>query len=867
MIHIPFTLKQTRFLLFIFLVPLLAGCSPDSTGFLGRRFHNLNARYNGYFLAREKMKEVEAKIEAAHVNDYNRILDILPPLDTTVLKTLQPDLEEVIKRASFPIARHPKSKWVDDCYVLIGKARYYQGEEIEAIKAFRFVQTTGKDRHARHEALVWLMRTYLRQKDYDAAISVSELFRKERMNEENGLALLLTRAQLASEQNTLPVVIENLERAVPFAKAKDQESRIRFILGQLYQATNQDDKAYPHYARILKKNPPYELGFYAQLNLAQVTELKDVKAKEEIESFLFKLAKDEKNKEYLDKIYYDLAKLQLRQNEYQDALGYLKQSTAASTTNRNQKAYSYLLTAQIHYEHLEQYKLAQAYYDSTLQLLPSTALGYEELTDRKTVLTAFVQQLDIIRTEDSLQALARLGTEERAQRVAQQIANEQEAQRLAAQAAAAPGATGTAASRGPAVGFGTQGGTWYYDNPVVIANARNDFLRTWGERPLQDNWRRMAALSGSIGLTAGVQTGAGVDSVALAEANAQKQAEYLAAIPLTPAQQQASNTRLEEAYFTLGNIYQQRLREPEEAISTFETLLRRFPASSHASEVYYSLYVMANALQQTEAAQKYAAALRERFPTSKYTKLIDQPDFLRTYSAENAAAHALYDSAFVLYNTEAYAPANAVLEQLSEKYPGNDIPDQVAFLRTMIVGRTQPADTFKAGLEQFIQQYPESKLLPKAKEFLTLHQRYESGELAKAPEPAAPAAPVAVLPQYKADLTARHSFVVAHSADTLALSQLIKGFEQYNSRFHPRKNLTITTLPFNEGTVLLVITPFPDFKGSQQYAKLQTARSSPLASIKGPKFATFVISDANLAALQQLRDIEQYVAFFEKNYQ
>ncbi|MGV3541429.1 MAG: tetratricopeptide repeat protein [Rufibacter sp.] len=861
-------LKLTRFLYFFLFLLLAAGCSPESNSFMGRAFHNLNARYNGYFLAREKMQEVEAKIEAAHVNDYNRVLDVLPPLDTTVLKTLQPDLEEVIKRASFAIARHPKSKWVDDCYVLIGKARYYQGEEVEAIKSFRFVQTTSKDRHARHEALVWLMRTYLHQKDYDAATSVSELFRKERMNEDNGRELLLTRAQLASEQNNLPLVIDNLERAVPFADKKDQEARLRFILGQLYQATNQDEKAYPHYARVLKKNPPYELGFYTQLNLAQVTELKDAKAKEEIEGFLFKLAKDEKNKEYLDKIYYDLAKLQLRQDGYQDALGYLKQSTAASTTNRNQKAYSYLLSAQIYYEHLEQYKLAQAYYDSTLQLLPSTALGYEELADRSKVLTAFTQQLDIIRTEDSLQALAQLSETERAQRVAQQITQEQEAQRLAAEAAAAPkAATTTKAATGPPTALGATGSTWYFDNPVAMANARNDFLRTWGNRPLQDNWRRTAALAGGIGLTAGVQTGPAVDSAALAEATAQKQQQYLAAIPLTPEQMQASNTKLEEALFTLANIYHQRLREPEEASKTFQQLLQRFPNSAHASEAYYSLYVIYQALQQPEQAEAFARTLKDKYPTSKYSRIIDQPDFLKTYSAENLAAHTLYDSAYRHYEKEEYAEATSVLALLSEKHPGNDILDQVAFLQTLIVGRTQPAATFKSAIEQFIQNYPESSYLPKAKDLLALHQRYESGELAKAPEPAATVKPTVEAPSYKADLTAPHSFVIVHTADTVALNQLVKSFQQYNSRFHTRKNLTLATVPLNEASVLLVIKSFSDYKGSSQYAKLQTARSSPLAALKGPKFATFVISDANLALLQQLRNVEEYVAFFEKNYQ
>ncbi|WP_205503563.1 type IX secretion system periplasmic lipoprotein PorW/SprE [Rufibacter psychrotolerans] len=862
-------MKLTRFLLLILILSTLAGCSADKP--LGKLYRNINARFNGYFLAWQKMEEIEKRLAAATVNDYNRILDILPPVDTTTLKTLAPDLDEVIKRASFPIVRHPKSRWIDDCYVLIGKARYYQGEDAEAMKTFRFVQTTSPDRHARHEAMIWMMRLYLRQKEYDNAISISEQFRKERMNEENGRELLLTRAQLASIQNNLPLVIENLEKAIPFAHERDQEARLRFILGQLYQTTNQDTKAYEQFARVLKKRPPYELGFYANLNLAQVTELKDEADQEKVKSFLYKLAKDQKNTEYLDKIYYDLAKLELREKKYPEALNLLQKSTGASTTNTVQKAYSYLLSGQIHYENLQQYGLAQAYYDSTLQLLPPTTLGYEELADRRTVLTAFTQQLEIIRTEDSLQALAQLSEAERAQRVAQQITREREQEQAAATALAAANARPTTPTTQtgtlPIGGAGTQGSAWYFDNPVALAGARNDFLRTWGDRPLQDNWRRITAISGGTNLTAGTTTATTVDSAALAAAAAQKQQAYLAAIPVTPEQRQASDKRLEEALFTLGNIYQQRLREPEKAAQTFKRLLERFPNSTHASEAYYSLYVMAQGLQQTDQAAGYAKALKERFPNSKYSKLIDQPDFLRTYSAENLAAHALYDSAYVLYEQEEYPQTLAVLAALSQKYPQNDIPDQIAFLRALVTGRTQSPVVFRNAMEQFVIQFPESPLLPKAREFMNLYARYESGDLAKAPVVSAPYVPKEEVPTYKAERSQPHHFVIVHTGDSTALRQLITAYGTYNNRFHPKKQLTIEPQPFGDSTTLLLIKSLPDYKAAEQYARLQTARSSPLATLKGPKFATFVITEANLTLLRKLGDIAQYVAFFEKNYQ
>ncbi|GAA4310827.1 tetratricopeptide repeat protein [Nibribacter koreensis] len=860
-------MKLTRFFVYFLLFGLLAGCSSEKNGPISRAYRNLNARFNGYFLAKEKMLEIENKLAAANINDYNRILDVLPPIDTTVLKTLQPDLDEVIKRASFPIARHPKSKWIDDSYVLIGKARYYQGEEAEAIKTFRYVQSTSKDPNAKHAALVWLMRTYLRAKDYDNASSISELFRNERMNEDNGRELLLTRAQLASEQNNLPGMIANLENALPFVEKRDEESRVRFILGQAYQATNQDAKAYEQFSKILKNRPPYELGFYSKLSQAQVTELKDATDQDKVEGFLNNLAKDEKNREYLDKIYYDLARLELKQKQYPASLDYLGKSTRASTTNRTQKAYSYLLAGQIHYEHLQQYKLAQAYYDSTLQLLPQNTLGYEELADRRTVLTAFTQQLEIIRTEDSLQALAQLPVAERTQRIAQQIEMEQQAQATAATAQANNRTNTGTSGPPPAGGFGAAGGTWYFDNPVAMAGARNDFLRVWGERPLQDNWRRATALSMGGGQTADATTRPAIDSVALAAANAQKQEAYLQAIPVTAEQRQASDKKIEEALFTLANIYQQRLREPEQASKTFQQLLQRFPNTVHASEAYYSLFVIAQSQSQPDQAAQYAKVLKDRFPNSKYSRLIDQPDFLSQFTAENAAAHALYDTAYQQYEQEKYALASATLGEIKDKYPGNDIPDQIAFLQTLITGRTQSPAAFKTALENFQTQYPDSPLQDRAKSLLGLHQRLESGELNKVAEPAPAPPPAAEIPTYKLNLDAPHAFIIAYPNDSLAAQKMMTSFQQYNTRYHAKKNLTTQVIALTDSARLIVVQPFADYKATDQFSRLQQARNSPLVTVKGPKFATFVISAENLLLLQQLKDLPAYLAFFEKNYQ
>ena len=35
-----------------------------------------------------------------------------------------------------------------------------------------------------------------------------------------------------------------------------------------------------------------------------------------------------------------------------------------------------------------------------------------------------------------------------------------------------------------------QGGTWYFYNDAAVSAGRSQFLSRWGNRPLEDNWRR-----------------------------------------------------------------------------------------------------------------------------------------------------------------------------------------------------------------------------------------------------------------------------------------------------------------------------------------------------------------------------------------
>lgn len=748
----------------LLLTAVVAGCASERPSLVGHAYDNVVARDNAYFLAREKMKATEATLYKARLNDYNRVLPLFPTLDDATVARVTADLEDIIKKASSPIQHRPGSDWTDDSYILVGKARFYKKEYEDAAKTFKYVNTTSKDANARHEALIWLMRTFLATKELENAAAVSDILDKEEGTLPNARELFLTRAEfylLTGEQDR---AIENLEKAIPYIEPKNEQSRTRYILAQLYQAQGQDQKAYAQLNQILKKNPPYELDFFSKLMLGQVSDLNQTD-RARLDKYFAKLLKNANNKEYRDKIYYEMARLEYRQQRYPAALALLEKSARTPSANRAQKSYVYLLSGRIYYENLQKYRLAAAYYDSTVQALPREAPEYAAISERAAVLKDFAQQLTIIETQDSLQNLARLDSATLRTRLTSYAQAELEAQRRAAEQLAAQQArqeqragqqlTGTSASRDlqPEVNTddflaGNTGIKWYFDNPTSLGTARNDFIRRWGDRPLQDNWRTVSQASSSpvtarggnvpVSIAGNASTTVnGAGGLGTAPASAPDPAQQVRAlveqyrqnIPLSEAQRQHSAAQTEEALYALGGIYNQQLREPARAIETYENLLTRYPQGQHAPETLYILYLLHKEQGNGEKAEGYAQRLRQGYPNSSYAKLVADPEYLRRTSVANAKVAVLVDSAFAFYKNQDFKKSAAVLARARRQYPENDLNDRIAFINTLLTIRTQPPLTAKAAVEKFYQDYPESPLAPQAATLLNTYKQQADGQI------------------------------------------------------------------------------------------------------------------------------------------
>ena len=725
------TISLSLFLILTFYGLLSVSCSQESNSFLGRTYHNLLARDNAFFLARERMKLVEVKVYDLKEDNYNIILQPIPPVDTNKTKALATQLDDIIKKASIPIRRHKNSDYVDDSYILVGRCRIYKGEFKKGMDTYKYMNANGKNEDDKIEGLIYLMRAYMAANQYDNAKTVSDhILKQGKLTKKNTALFNVTQADYLRYFERYDEMIPLLEEAAPIQKKRDIRSRMYFIVGQLYQLNNNDTMAYKNYHKVVKSNPPYEMLFNAKLNLFQVTDVNNPDAVKKLNKYYTKLLKDLKNEEYKDKIYYEMGLFEYKQKNKPKAIEYLKKSSQASKSGGSQKGFTYLKLAEIYYEDLEDYENAAAYYDSTAQTFNKKDKRYPLIAKRDKVLDEFVKHLNTIKREDSLLAVAKLDTISLNKLIDTLVAREQavyKAQQLALKKQKELAANSTDAPIGAITNNDPNAKSWYFSNAAAVQNGQQDFKQKWGTRKLEDNWRRSKkeANIDFAGDAKADSLNTPTDSTAASDEEKSDvktlkidRKKYLADIPYSEEAKIKSNKNIEEALFQVASIYNHKLDEPDRAIRTYNTLLKRYPDTEYEPEVLYNLYLIYLNKKDSEKVAFYKNELFTKHPNSIYSKLIRNPNYYRDSKIANKFAESEYKDVYNLYKNNQYSEAASIASSIILKYPDSGILDKLAYMKILCTIKNPNTavalDVIQSDIKAFTELYPESKLVPLA---------------------------------------------------------------------------------------------------------------------------------------------------------
>ena len=714
--------KASALLLIGAVLLLLSACSQNNNSFVAVTYHNLLARDNAFFLARERMKEVEKTVYDQRLDNFNEILEVIPPFDSTKTKSIV-QLDDVIKKASMPIRRHKNSMYVDDSYILVGRCRMYKADFKLGMETYKFVNHSSPEDEEKAEAMIYLMRAYMAQNEYDNAYTVSEYV--EKLNpqlKKNKREFHLTRAQYYRHFEEYDKCVEELNLALPEISKKDPKSRTHFILGQIYQEQGNDTLAYKHYRKVLKLNPPFDFAFYTKLYIAQVGHF-NKKSKKEVDKYFKKLLADEKNSEYKDKIYYEMARYEIKQKNYPGGEKNLKKSLQNKGNNKYQTASSYLAMGELYFEKLNNFQLAKVYYDSAVMNWDTKHKRYKEISKRHKILTELAEQTEIIQRNDSLLTLAAMDSAALSKFIDKAIERDiAEAKRKAEEEKKRKNRSDDFSFTGlPNDANTSPTSTFYFSNPGQVSQGYSEFLRVWGKRKNEDNWRRakkeepVADVKPEPGDTALAKTDstdikepADVDATPKVDRN-----NYLKNIPFTPEAKELANTEIKDAQYKLGKIYDFKLYLKDSAVTTFKKQIKRYPGNDHEPEELYLMYLIAKEKPDAKLLAYSKNELYTKHPNSTYTKLIDNPNYLIENKTNSKKAAILYKVAYTYYTSKDTVATDSLIASYYTTYPeGTSIDDKFALLNILNeLNKKADRKPLADSLDVFIENYKSSKLV------------------------------------------------------------------------------------------------------------------------------------------------------------
>lgn len=751
--------------------------------FIGKAYENTTGRYNSYFLAKEKMKEVDVALKASIKDDYHRILSLHYPSDSNFGKSQSAALEEVFKYSSWSVRFHKRSKWADNCYILIGKVRHYQFNYKDGLETFKYVNATSTSLPERHEALIQMMKFFTDFGEYDNVKYVVDFMDKEPYStKKNKRDYLIAKAAYYQHYADYKKAHALLDTALPLCNRKQDRARLAFINGQICEYLKEESgetkttldfdadlEAAQNYRKTLNANPKYELWFNARINLMRVSKHSALKDIDKARKYYQGMLADLKNSEFKDRIYYEFARFERKQKEYKTAEEYYKNSVKNANSNQRQKAYSYLALGEMYYEDQQRFEDAKLYYDSTIAILPKDHKGYGKIFRRQRVLKEFVENLNTVKREDSLQRLAKMDTAQLSTFLNEYIAKEEkrlneEAKQLAklakknARNAAAnpfndefsmnnPNATNQPGLP-PGATNGQQGGTFYFYNQLLATQGKLEFQQKWGRRKLEDYWRisnketetedritnnpsdtskTKNNLSTQVGV--GEEQGAGEDELPPIKINKQ---DLYKTIPSTEEKLKESHAKVQGSLFKLGKIYNQHLGEPENSIKVLERLISEYPINENVPEAHYIIYLISKGKDSTKM-EHHKSVLLDKFPHTIYAKMILNPNYLAESKILNKQIMARYKVAYEAYMGRHYKDADSLFVQIQMDYPNNDFDQQIELVRAIMKARSGKREDYRMELQTYVDKYKTGQYHDHAKQLI---DKYDAQHAPKTAEPA-----------------------------------------------------------------------------------------------------------------------------------
>ena len=745
-----YTMKRKAIYLFVLLG--LWGCSTTKNTAFTRFYHNTTTRYNINFNGKQSFEEGMINISKNNKDDYTDVIPLFPISNHESASSATSQMDVTIEKCRKAIKLHSiqkkpqkdSKKWNDpkyqafynqtefntalaDAWIMLAKAEFHKADFIGALGTFSYVMKHyANDKDMVAQCQLWMTRAYAELGWIYEAEDIISKVKQDELKRQNSILYAETYADLLLKKKQYKEALPYVQIAAKAQKKKRDKVRFDYVLAQLYQLDGNNKEAVAAYERVIKSNPPVEMEFNARLNANELSSNR----KKAVKQFL-KMAKDYKYKDNLDQIYGAVANIYMAQNDSAKAIEYYRMAIEKSTQAGMPKAEVLVTLADLYYER-KNYAGAQPCYSEAATIIPTDDEDYDRINHLGQTLGELVQQQDIVLLQDSLQRLSKLSEEEQLKVVEKIIADleaaeKAEAERLAALENEEDGLVSVNTQnmiggvRGPA--------EWYFYNANLISSGKREFQQKWGQRKLEDNWRRQSkAVVSSFDSPTEMYDEEGnliADSTQVmqldtAANNPKNPAFYLRQIPNTPEMIAASDEQIATALYNMGLIYKDKVKDMDLAFETFDEFERRFPNDERMCDVYFARYLICLQQDNAEQSEAWRQQMLGKFPDCRQTQILQHPDYAQRMLRMQMEQDSLYIATYKAYLKSDYATVTANKQYAEEAYPMSKLMPRFYFLNALAIAKTQTPQLFGDALQEMIQKYPESEVSAMAKDMLGL---------------------------------------------------------------------------------------------------------------------------------------------------
>jgi tetratricopeptide (TPR) repeat protein len=717
-------LQRFLFLAIPACIALLNACK-NSDSVLGKAWHNTTAHYNIYFNGEEKWKETVSGLRENYKDDYRTFIELYNYGPTETLKGNQAAMDEVVKKVSTMIDKHPRSRWVDDAYLLMGKAYFMKGDFIAAEDLFNFVHTNYKDPVIQYSSKLWIFQTLYQQKKYGEAENLARsLYQDKDFPKSLKADLNKALAAVYLKQGKMTQAYEFLGKAIPVAKGKMEKYRLHFSMAQVCKDLKKSNEAAKHFEKVIKMNPPYDMAFTSRIQLAQlVTDQGGRYAK--VNTILKRMLRDDKNIEYYGQIHYQLGMNELRAGNDEKAMYQFNQSLRKAGNDNAQMTTTFLAIGDYYYQK-RNYENAGLYYDSANKKLDEKHPDYQRLSQKSAQLTDLLRHLLTIKREDSLLRMA-TDPDFREKAIDNTIAYEKkQSEKLKNQPPPSPAPP--SGSSEPMAGTGS----FPFYNAAMRAKSNQEFQNLWGSRTNRDYWRINAKKSIELSQNNTADTGLKKDDEpvqGIPDGISADRRRYYKDIPFSSEAKKSARNRMEEAMFACAGIYQNQLLEYSEALKWYENLLKSFPANQYEAQVYFEMAKIYRATDKTADFEKYKKLLSEKFPNSLYLKLLDgnKDNTQNTEQiSELKVIEELYEKMYDHFENSRFSDAMTVKMEADRKYAGNAYQSRFDYIYGLCLIKSGNAEKGIDILKQITVDYPSSPIATQSQGTIEAYEKLKN---------------------------------------------------------------------------------------------------------------------------------------------